>query len=81
MCSESRRETPPWSRMSVSDWPARDRELWSAAQAPASLLDSGGCASNWRPATLQLATHAYSLWLGWLRQRGQLSGTADPQAE
>jgi integrase/recombinase XerD len=80
MSSEPRRSPRSWRRLPISAWPELDHRLWHAAQTPTSLLDEGGRASKWRPATVGLVANAYGLWLRWLRHKGRLSGTEPPIA-
>lgn len=55
-------------------WPARDRELWTAATATGADFDSSSMA-QWKPSTLKTAAGAYGIWLEWLQAKGLL---ADP---
>jgi hypothetical protein len=59
-------------------WPERDRQLWLAARTAASILDKGGRASNWRLETVRMATSAYTAWIKYLDQRGELSADDHP---
>jgi integrase/recombinase XerD len=57
----------------IECWPERDVSLWNNARLPASILDEGGRAANWRPSTVRLRIEAYDRWLAWLKKRSELS--------
>ena len=50
----------------VGEWPADDRQAWEAAQQSGDLLEPGGMAADWRPATWTMAANGYGRWLTWL---------------
>src|SRR5262245_5954305 len=62
----------------IEGWPERDATLWKNARMPASILDEGGNAAKWRPATVRLRIAAYDPWLAWLKERGELSPSEGP---
>ncbi|EYD76040.1 hypothetical protein Rumeso_02469 [Rubellimicrobium mesophilum DSM 19309] len=53
-------------------WPAGDRQAWAAAVAPGTLLEEGGLAAHWRPATRKSVQDAYGRWLTFLDRHGWL---------
>lgn len=69
---------PQFSSLKLEQWPERDRELWIDCQAPADLLDEGGRAAAWRPATIQNIGYHYGTFLWWLRRRDGLDPAAAP---
>src|SRR5947209_1418886 len=48
------------------EWPAQDRDAWERARESSGLLDQGGVASKWRPATLARAEAEYGRWLAFV---------------
>ena len=64
----------------VNMWPSADRDAWTRAQHPGTLLDDAGLAAEWRPATCKSAVGVNGRWLAFLAARGELdmdSGPAD----
>ena len=66
--------------LGIASWPAADRAAWDRAAAPGSLLEPGGLAAGWRPATRQHVIGSYGSWLAWLKRQGQLEAAAEPVA-
>lgn len=64
--------------LKVKEWPERDRTLWLAAQKGAGILDEGGFAADWRPATIQSTERGYGVYLSWLREAHGLDPGAVP---
>ena len=68
-----------WSKsIPIALWPARDRAAWDAALAPGDVLDPGGVASRWSPATRRKTALGYGRFLFFLLQRGDLDVLAGP---
>lgn len=66
---------PPFK---LEEWPERDRALWMVAQKGAGILDDGGFAADWRPATVKSVQQAYGIYLSWLSQAQGLDAHAVP---
>jgi integrase/recombinase XerD len=64
--------------LKLEEWPVADRLAWSAALQPGDVLDLGGAASHWSPATVRWMSNAYGHWLGWLKRNAlfDADGTA-----
>lgn len=62
----------------LEDWPGPDRRAWEHACTPTSLLDDGGQAAAWRPATRDAIAWSYSRWLTYLSRAGELVDLPDP---
>jgi integrase len=58
--------------MPFIEWPHEDQSAWVAARLPAGLMDEGGLAAHWRPATVKSVEAAYGRWLTFLAVRGRL---------
>ncbi len=63
----------------LPEWPEADRRAWEAAVTPGGLLDEGGLAVHWRPATRKSVQDAYGRWLTYLDREGHLD--EDTEAE
>jgi integrase/recombinase XerD len=59
-------------------WPEADQEAWTRARTPAGLLDDGGDAADWRPATIRAAVGAYGRFLAFLEAQGLLDREGAP---
>lgn len=66
--------------MKLANWPAADRAAWEAAVTKGGLLEEGGLAAHWRPATRKSVQDAYGRWLTFLALRGHLEPDATPGA-
>jgi integrase/recombinase XerD len=55
-----------------ASWPATDRTAFALALRKGDVLEPGGPASGWGPATVLWATQGYGHWLGWLARNGCL---------
>ena len=64
--------------LKLEEWPVADRLAWCAALQPGDVLDPGGAASHWSPATVAWMSNAYGHWLAWLKRNALLDadGTA-----
>src|SRR5689334_682249 len=73
----------PETRLSlkVEDWPAADREVWSAALQKGDILDDGGSASHLALASVKWMANRYGDWLCWLKRNGLFDPGADPAAQ
>lgn len=67
-----------FSSLSFDRWPTIDRRLFEAARRPGDILERGGLASTWRPATVTWATEGYGCWLHWLARHGELDHEENP---
>jgi len=56
--------------LAVAAWPEVDRVAWTHALAPGDVLDAGGPAEHWRPATRRFVGQGYGGWLAWLKDHG-----------
>jgi integrase/recombinase XerD len=54
--------------LKLEEWPVADRLAWSAALQSGDVLDPGGTASHWSPATVAWMSNAYGHWLAWLKR-------------
>jgi len=63
----------------VDDWPWADRALWALAHKPGDLLDPGGVAAGWSPATRRKTAAGYGRYLRWLEEHGELDPAAAPR--
>ena len=72
------RRRSAFSSLSYADWPTLDRQLFDTARCPGDILQPGGPASLWRPATVQWAVESYGCWLWWCQREGELDATEDP---
>jgi integrase len=54
----------------VEAWPEIDRLAWSRALVLGDLLEAGGPAEHWRPATRRFVAENYGFWLSWLADQG-----------
>lgn len=68
----------PITTMPYASWPAIDRRLFEEACRPGDLLEPGGEASGWRPATVRLRKEGYGSWLAWLTHEGLLEPEVMP---
>lgn len=64
----------------VAEWPAPDQAAWAAALQSGDVLDPGGLAASWAPATRWMAANGYGRWLGWLDWHGLLDHSLPPEA-
>jgi hypothetical protein len=64
--------------MKLPDWPAADWAAWEAAMTRGGLLEDGGAAAHWRPATRKSVQDAYGRWLTFLERNGWLDLDAAP---
>lgn len=69
----------PFPSLKPDQWPARDRQLWIAARHREGVIDDGGPAANWSPATLRGCERGYGVLLNWLFAKGWLDETALPE--
>jgi integrase len=60
------------SCLSVEDWPAPDRAAWAAAAQPGDILEEGGPAGHWSPASRRKTASGYGRYLAWLEAKGSL---------
>ncbi len=68
-----------WSkRIPIALWPARDRAAWESSRKPGDVLDPGGVAARWSPATLRKTALGYGRYLFFRHQRGDLDPAAGP---
>ncbi len=63
----------------IAKWPAQDQAAWTAALQPGDVLDAGGLAAGWSPATRWMAENGYGRWLGWLDQNGLFDPSLPPE--
>jgi integrase/recombinase XerD len=63
----------------VLEWPAQDQAAWTIALQPGDVLDAGGVASSWAPATRWMTENGYGRWLGWLDQHGLFDPSLPPE--
>jgi len=78
--SEGRlREEPSRSCLRLEDWPAPDRAAWAAAIQPGDILEEGGAAAHWSPASRRKTASGYGRYLAWLRDTGKLDPSCLPQ--
>lgn len=64
----------------VTAWPAADRTAWTAAITVGDVLEAGGAAAGWRPATRRNVVQVWGHYLAWLAATGQLeAGERLPQ--
>jgi len=61
-------------------WPALDRQLWTAACAPGSILEGEGPAAGWAIATRVQRARTYGRWLALLQAQGMLAPDTHPAA-
>jgi len=64
--------------LDITDWPARDCELWDLAHRPGNKLRAGGPAARWGPSSRRNAARAYGGWLFWLAGLGEPRPEATP---
>jgi integrase len=62
----------------VEDWPAWDRDAWTYATKAGDLLEAGGPASHWSPASRRKTSKGYGRFLAWLDAEGRLSPSCSP---
>lgn len=62
----------------IKDWPEADRAALATAERPTDLLDDGGRAASWRPATRHSLVATYGRWLGFLVGQGFDLATETP---
>jgi hypothetical protein len=56
----------------LAAWPEPDRQAWERATRESDLLEPGGPAARWRPATRRHVVERYGCWLAWLAAQGWL---------
>ena len=61
-----------------SEWPELDQKLWQAAISPGGFLEPDGRAAHWRDKTRKGVVKRYGLWLGYLKETGQLDQCTSP---
>ena len=71
-------ERPANHCLKLAAWPERDRQAWTTALQPGDLLDDGGVAAAWAPATQDLVANGYGRWLGWLSRQRVLDPARPP---
>jgi integrase/recombinase XerD len=64
----------------ISEWPARDRQLWSDGTRSGRLFEVVGAGARWSPRSCFKTQQGYARWLAWLAASGQLDETTDPGA-
>ena len=72
------KQDPSRRCLKLADWPVEDRAAWEAAVTKGGLLDEGGAAAHWRPATRKSGQDAYGRWLTFLERNGWLEPDATP---
>jgi site-specific recombinase XerD len=72
------RQDPGRSCLAVEDWPAPDQAAWAAAIQPGNVLEEGGAASHWSPASRRKTASGYGRYLTWLRDTGKLDPSCPP---
>jgi hypothetical protein len=71
---------PSRRRKKIAEWPARDREIWTAALLPGDILDEGGARAYHAPSSNDWVVKGWGRYLGWLENHGILDirqGPAD----
>ena len=68
----------PFPALKPDQWPVRDRQLWVAARNREGVLDDGGPAASWRPATIHNCERGYGVLLNWFSANGWLEETTSP---
>jgi integrase len=76
--TDRRRPRPNRSCLRVDDWPAPDRAAWAAAIQPGDLLEPGGPASHWSPASRRKTASGYGRYLAWLNAKSSLDPSCPP---
>lgn len=64
---------PARRSLPIVAWPAADRTAWAAAIAEDDVLEPGGLAAGWRPATQRNVAEIWGYYLAWLAGTGQLA--------
>lgn len=65
--------------LEVSDWPAKDQNLWLKISEPGSILDEfTPRAASWRTPTLEKVRKGYGRWLHFLVTHNLLDPSSDP---
>ncbi len=64
----------------VQDWPAADQAAWSAILAPGDVLEPGGAAAHWAPATTHMNRRGYGRWLCFLFEEDPIALELEPAA-
>src|SRR5262249_22247753 len=73
------RHIDPKSRCgTVEEWPVLDRAAWAAAVKQGSVLEPGGPASHWSPASLRKTSKGWGRYLAWLAMEHLLDDAAGP---
>lgn len=67
-------------RLKINDWPAQDRDVWTAMLQPGGLLRQGGAFAHLRVTTLWTREQAYGHWLAFCQQQGIDLEATDPVA-
>lgn len=67
----------PIAPIRFDDWPPGVRAAWEGATAKGDILDPGGPASLWRPATLKYVIHGIEAWLGFLAELNSINQDHD----
>jgi integrase/recombinase XerD len=68
----------PFKAIPVDCWPEADQAAWLAAHRSGDVLDPGGVAAAWSPATRRKTAAGYGRYLFWLAERGELDPAAVP---
>lgn len=74
------RANPVRRSIPLAQWPLADRVAWTEALAPGDILEPGGPASLWRPATVKEFQRIYGRYLGFLTRAGWLDPAVGPSA-
>ncbi len=72
-----KRPKAPITSIHINAWPPHIRAAWESAARKGDLLDPGGPASQWRPATLKYVSRGIEVWLGFLAERNSIDQDQD----
>jgi integrase len=64
----------------LTEWPQKDQDAWTAAQAAGDIFDEGGSAAHWAARTRTTNVQHYGRWLGFLLWTGALDEHVRPAA-
>ena len=62
----------------LSEWPARDQELWARGTSPAGLFEQRHAGSDWSHPTRRKVQNGYGRWLRWQQVDGNADFSAAP---
>jgi integrase/recombinase XerD len=69
---------PTRRRKKVADWPARDRDAWTAALFPGDILDEGGARAHHATSPNDCVAQGWGRYLFWIENQGLLDVQQGP---